>query len=252
MKNKPGGEVILYQTEDLQTRLQVRLDGQTAWLTQAQMAELFQTTIPNINLHLKNVFAEGELQEDATIKEHLIVRQEGQRQVSRGGLALQSGSHYRRRLPRKISARHAIPHLGDGAVEGISRERFHDGRRAAEKSAGQGADGLFRRTAGAHPRHPVVGTAVLPEGAGHLRDERGLHAGCGTVAEVFCHGAEQNALGDASATLRRRSSISGRMRENRLWGSDDDAPGGRRAERGCGHCQELPRRKTNCRCLTAS
>jgi hypothetical protein len=85
-ENKPGGEVILYQTEDLQTRLQVRLDGQTAWLTQAQMAELFQTTIPNINLHLKNVFAEGELQEAATIKEHLIVRQEGQRQVSRAVL----------------------------------------------------------------------------------------------------------------------------------------------------------------------
>ena len=85
-ENKPGGEVILYQTEDLQTRLQVRLDGQTAWLTQAQMAELFQTTIPNINLHLKNVFAEGELQEEATIKEHLIVRQEGQRQVSRAVL----------------------------------------------------------------------------------------------------------------------------------------------------------------------
>jgi hypothetical protein len=85
-ENKPGGEVILYQTEDLQTRLQVRLDGQTAWLTQAQMAELFQTTIPNVNLHLKNVFAEGELQEEATIKEHLIVRQEGQRQVSRAVL----------------------------------------------------------------------------------------------------------------------------------------------------------------------
>src|SRR5271154_2966636 len=85
-EHKPGGEVILYQTEDLQTRLHVCLDGQTAWLTQAQMAELFQTTIPNVNLHLKNVFAEGELQEEATIKEHLIVRQEGQRQVSRAVL----------------------------------------------------------------------------------------------------------------------------------------------------------------------
>lgn len=58
---KPGGEVILFQTEDAQTRLQVRLDGQTAWLTQAQMAELFQTTVPNINLHLRNLYEEGEL-----------------------------------------------------------------------------------------------------------------------------------------------------------------------------------------------
>ena len=82
-KTKPGGEVILYQTEDAQTRVQVRLDGQTAWLTQAQMAELFLTTVPNINLHLRNIYEEGELHEGATIKEYLIVRLEGQRQVSR-------------------------------------------------------------------------------------------------------------------------------------------------------------------------
>lgn len=81
--SKPGGEVILFQTEDAQTRLQVRLDGQTAWLTQAQMAELFQTTVPNINLHLRNIYEDGELSEPATIKEYLIVRSEGQRQVSR-------------------------------------------------------------------------------------------------------------------------------------------------------------------------
>jgi hypothetical protein len=80
---KLGGEVILFQTEDAQTRLQVRLDGQTAWLTQAQMAELFQTSVPNINLHLKNIYEEGELSETSTIKEYLIVRSEGQRQVSR-------------------------------------------------------------------------------------------------------------------------------------------------------------------------
>ena len=49
---------------------------------------------------------------------------------------------------------------------------FHDGRRAVEKSARQGAEGLFRRTAGAHPGHPLLGTAFLPEGAGYLRDER--------------------------------------------------------------------------------
>ena len=55
-ENKPGGEVILYQTEDLQTRLEVRLEGETVWLTQAQMAELFQTTIQNVSMHIRNVF----------------------------------------------------------------------------------------------------------------------------------------------------------------------------------------------------
>jgi hypothetical protein len=82
-ENKPGGEVILYQTEDLQTRLQVRLDGQTAWLTQAQIADLFQTTPQNITLHLQAIYGEGELQEAATCKDYLQVRMEGARPVRR-------------------------------------------------------------------------------------------------------------------------------------------------------------------------
>ena len=73
--SKPGGEVIIFQTEDLQTRLQVRLEGETVWLTQAQMAELFQTTPQNITLHLQTVYIEGELNETATCKDYLQVRQ---------------------------------------------------------------------------------------------------------------------------------------------------------------------------------
>lgn len=81
----PGGmgEVILYKTEDGTTRIDVRMDGQTAWLTQAQMAELFQTTPQNITLHIKNIYDEGELAEAATCKEYLQVRAEGTRQVQR-------------------------------------------------------------------------------------------------------------------------------------------------------------------------
>ena len=75
--NKPASEVILYQTEDNQTRLQVRFEGETAWLTQAQMAELFQTTIPNVSMHIRNVFAEGELQADSVIKEFLTTAADG-------------------------------------------------------------------------------------------------------------------------------------------------------------------------------
>lgn len=76
-------EILLYQTEDGQTRLDVRLSGDTVWLSQAQMAELFQTTVPNINLHLRNIYEEGELDQKATIKEYLIVRKEGSREVQR-------------------------------------------------------------------------------------------------------------------------------------------------------------------------
>lgn len=74
---------LLYQTEDGQTRVECRLEDETLWLTQAQMAELFQTTVPNINNHLKTIFEEGELREEATIQEYLIVRSEGNRSVSR-------------------------------------------------------------------------------------------------------------------------------------------------------------------------
>ena len=76
-------ELILYQTEDGRTRIQCRFEGETLWLTQAQMAELFQTTPQNVTLHLKDIFAEGELDEAATCKPYLQVRQEGARQVTR-------------------------------------------------------------------------------------------------------------------------------------------------------------------------
>ena len=66
-KQKPGGEVILYQTEDLQTRVQVRLDGQTAWLSLNQLAELFQRDKSVISKHLKNIFEEGELQGNSVV-----------------------------------------------------------------------------------------------------------------------------------------------------------------------------------------
>jgi hypothetical protein len=55
----PKGELILYQTEDGRTRIECRFEGETLWLTQALMAELFQTTLQNISLHLQNVYEEG-------------------------------------------------------------------------------------------------------------------------------------------------------------------------------------------------
>ena len=78
-----SSQLIIYQTESGETRLEVRLENETVWLTQKLMAELFQTTVPNINMHLKNVFEEGELNVAATVKDFLIVRMEGNREVSR-------------------------------------------------------------------------------------------------------------------------------------------------------------------------
>ena len=76
-----NSELIFYQAEDGKTRVEVRLQDETVWLTQAGMAELYQTTPQNITLHLKAIYAEGELGEPATCKEYLQVQKEGGRQV---------------------------------------------------------------------------------------------------------------------------------------------------------------------------
>ena len=83
MTKNNQSQIVIYRTEDGQTKLEVRLEHETIWLTQAAMAELFQTTVANINIHLKSIYKEEELQQEATIKENLIVRKEGSRTVKR-------------------------------------------------------------------------------------------------------------------------------------------------------------------------
>ena len=79
----PQSEMILYQTEDGRTRVQVRLQDETVWLTQALMAELFEIGVNTVNYHLKAIFAEGELRPEATVRYYRIVRTEGARQITR-------------------------------------------------------------------------------------------------------------------------------------------------------------------------
>lgn len=76
-------EMIIYQTDDGKTKIDVRMEGETVWLTQAQMAELFQTTPQNITLHINNIYKEGELTIESTCKNYLQVQTEGKRQVKR-------------------------------------------------------------------------------------------------------------------------------------------------------------------------
>lgn len=77
------GEIIIYKTPDGQASIDVKLEDETVWLTQAQMAELFNTTSQNITLHIKNVFKEKELQKSSTCKDFLQVQMEGKRNVTR-------------------------------------------------------------------------------------------------------------------------------------------------------------------------
>ena len=76
-------ELILYTTEDGKSEVQLRADMQTVWLTQVEMAELFNATKQNISLHLKNIYADGELGLASTVKESLTVQTEGGREVRR-------------------------------------------------------------------------------------------------------------------------------------------------------------------------
>lgn len=77
------GEIVLYQRGDGTPAIEVRLADETVWLSQQQSADLFQTSQQNVSLHLRNIYDDGELQESATYKDCLLVRQEGAREVSR-------------------------------------------------------------------------------------------------------------------------------------------------------------------------
>lgn len=83
MADDQRSELVLYQTEDGRTRIEVRLQDETVWMTQSAMAELYQTTPQNVTLHLRSIYKDGELDEGATCKEHLQVQQEGPREISR-------------------------------------------------------------------------------------------------------------------------------------------------------------------------
>ena len=75
----PQGQFLLYQTEDGRTRIECRFAGETIWLTQSNMAELYQTTKQNVSLHLKNLYEEGELVENRVVKEYLTTAPDGKK-----------------------------------------------------------------------------------------------------------------------------------------------------------------------------
>lgn len=83
IENQPGGEFLLYQTEDGQTRLETRMTGDTVWLSLGQMSALFERDKSVISRHIRNIFEEGELQPDGTVAKFATVQTEGAKSVSR-------------------------------------------------------------------------------------------------------------------------------------------------------------------------
>jgi hypothetical protein len=144
----PGGEVLVYEAPDGGVRVDVKLDRDTVWLTQCQMAELFETTPENVLMHLKNIYAAGELEEPATAKDFLAVRLEGKRQVQRQlrdyNLDAIISVGYRVNSRRGVRCRQwATRTLRDHLVHGytLNRQRFEHNARTLRRRLADSAPG---------------------------------------------------------------------------------------------------------------
>ena len=148
MKEENKSELILYQTEDGRTRLEVRLQDESVWLTQKMMADLFKIAVPTINMHIKNILAEDELVSRATIRKFLIVQKEGAREVSRSvdfyNLEMIVAVGFRVRSHRGTQFRKwAIDRLNEYMVKGFAMD---DERLKAGANIGSDYfDGLLER-----------------------------------------------------------------------------------------------------------
>jgi hypothetical protein len=124
-------EIIIFEDPDAATPVQVTLDGDTVWLTQAQMAELFQVRPQNITMHLKRIYADSELTKEATCKDFLQVQLEGSRQVERQrkfyNLDTVISVGYRVNAKRGVRFRHwATQVLGQHLLQGYTHNRLRN------------------------------------------------------------------------------------------------------------------------------
>ncbi|WP_443741569.1 virulence RhuM family protein [Treponema berlinense] len=83
MEKQNKGDIVIYQTKDGLTKIDVRFDDETVWLTQAQLVELYKSSKANVSEHIKHIFEEGELAEESTVRKFRTVQIEGEREVSR-------------------------------------------------------------------------------------------------------------------------------------------------------------------------
>ena len=169
----PGGQFLVYQTEDGKLRLDVRFEGETVWLTQGQLAELFQTIQQNVGLHLRNIYEESELEREATHKEFLLVRQEGSRSVKRPvdfynlDAIISVGYRVKSALATRFRI-WATQRLREYIVKGfvLDDERL--------KNPDQPFDYFEELTPDSG--HPHLGAPLLPEDHRHLRDKHRLRS----------------------------------------------------------------------------
>jgi hypothetical protein len=138
-KRPPSSEILFYKTEDGRNRIEVRLDGDTVWLSQRLLAELFQKDVRTINEHIQNIYEEGELAPETTIRKFRIVQTEGKREVERGvdffNLDVIIAVGYRVKSHRGTQFRRwATERLREYLVKGFTMddERLKEGRNIGE------------------------------------------------------------------------------------------------------------------------
>lgn len=123
-KHNLQSQIIIYQTEDGKTRVEVRFEHENVWLTQKLMAELFGTTVPNINMHLKGIFQTGELEKNSVIKEFFITASDGKKYKTKMyGLEVIVALGYRVNSDRGILFRQwATEHLKEYMIKGFTMD----------------------------------------------------------------------------------------------------------------------------------
>lgn len=125
MKKIQEAQIIIYQSVDGNTRLDVHLEGETVWLSQNQMKELFETTKQNISLHINNIYKEGELSRESTVKDFLTVQTEGGVEKKRSVDCYNLDVIISVGISGKIASRHAISYLGNQTIAGIHHQRIY-------------------------------------------------------------------------------------------------------------------------------
>lgn len=179
MNNKPEqrGDILLYTTQDGRQRIEVRLEAGTVWLSQGLMAKLFQTSNANINIHLKNIFKEGELQADSVIKDYLITAADGKKYKTKFyNLEAIIAVGYRVKSPRGTQFRQwATERLREYIVKGfaLDDERLSEpggidyfdellerirAIRASEKRFYQKVRDIYALSADYNPQNPMAET----------------------------------------------------------------------------------------------
>ena len=221
---EPQFSMILYQTEDGRTRIECRFENETIWLTQALIAELFQIGVNTVNHHLKEIYDDGEIQWEATIRQYRIVRLEGSREVTR------QIEHY--------SPKHSTcPFRSDT----ITRPSAVDGHAPPHRRGGQGD----------FPQRLVAFRPAGHQPPGRILPALALHAGQAGVAWPSPRPAASGPSGRRSAcragsrtSARRRSpsrpSVATRSRgrpSSRGWWAVGSGSGRRR----CRRCRAIRR-----------